>query len=169
LARRERLLTWVMVAGLVAVCAWPVAGIAHLVWTLASGEDQPFSRWGWVFGGLIAFLAVAALLHGHAQHGREEALYADGRVSLGRVVEVITHPQDADGFTTYSLMVSAELPGSVTLRREIVMDHERHAPGEWLGRPVRFRHNTCDPDELQDVLLTRFADEVIRQPGEEKS
>lgn len=111
------------------------------------------------------FLAVAAVLHGHAQDSRLEAMYADGRVSLGRVDEIIAHPDDGAGQTTYSLMVSADLPGSATLRREIYQDHERHAPAKWEGQAVRFRHNTLDPDDLQDVLLIEFVDEANRSAG----
>lgn len=152
-ARRERVFTGIMVAALIAVCAWPVVGIVYAVWTTVNGAAPSIANWGWVFGGLIASLAVTVMLHGFAQHNREEAMYADGRVSLGRVDEVIAHPQDADGFVTYSLMISAELPGSVTLRREIHMDHERHAPEKWEGKAIRFRHNTRDPDDLHDILF----------------
>lgn len=157
-ARRERIATRIMIASLIAVCAWPVAGVAHLVWTMVRGEEQSFAPWGWTFLALMVFVAIAVLLHSIAQHHRERAVYADGQISLGRVVEIITLPPDSDGFTTYRLMVSAELPGSVMLRREIREGHKRHAPDKWEGKAVRFRHNTLDPDDLQDILFTEFVD-----------
>ncbi|AFR06328.1 hypothetical protein [Nocardiopsis alba] len=164
--RRERIATGVMIASLIAVCAWPVAAVAHLVWTLVRGEDQPYAPWGWTFLGLLVFVALAALVGGAVRSKREEAVYAGGRVTLGRVVEVITHPSDVHGDTTYSLMVSAESPGSVTMRREIRMEHEWRAPEKWEGGTVRFRHNTLDPDELQDVLFIEFLDQTVQRREE---
>lgn len=157
-AKRERIATRIMIASLIAVCAWPVAGVAHLVWTLVRGEEQSFAPWGWTFLGLMVFVAIAVLVHSIAQHHRERAVYADGQTSLGRVVEIIALPPDSDGFTTYRLMVNAELPGSATLRREIREGHERRAPEKWEGKAIRFRHNTLDPDDLQDILFIEFVD-----------
>lgn len=157
-ARREHIATRFMIAELIAVFIWPVAGSVHSVWTSLRGEDQSFAPWGWLFGGLIALLTVTALLWSFARDKREEAMYADGRVALGRVDEVITHPQNDDGINAHSLKVSAELPGSVTIRREIQRDNELNAPERWEGKAVRFRHNTLDPDDLHDVLFIEFAE-----------
>ncbi|GAB3616395.1 hypothetical protein GCM10027416_09520 [Okibacterium endophyticum] len=138
-----------------AVCGFasPLVGVGLAVWHLIHGEAPWF--WG-LFGTIgvtMLFLLAGAILGSHAKNRRLTALYADGQASTGCLDEVITHPGGGDDQTTYEFLVSAELPGEVVLRRRLYWGEDSSLlyPRRWVGRPIRFRHNTLDPDDLYDV------------------
>lgn len=94
---------------------------------------------------------------------QSRALYVDAHVSVGRVDEVMSHPgiPGAGNYQTYSLMVSVELPGPVTLRRTVYVGEERlRSPGRRFGRTIRLRHNTLDPENLSDAFFEGWQDET---------
>lgn len=61
-----------------------------------------------------------------------------------------------DDTTTYELRVSTEPPGGIVLRRKVYRDGGD--PDRHTGEAVRFRHNTLDPDDLDDVLFDGWGD-----------
>lgn len=90
-------------------------------------------------------------------------LYADAQVSVGRVNEVTSHPGFPGGNqpTDYTLMVSVELPGSVTLRRQIYLaEYQLCSSGPAFRSTVRLRHNTVDPENLSDAFFDGWVDEA---------
>lgn len=62
--------------------------------------------------------------------------------------------------TTYEFLIFAELAGSVVLRRRLYwgQDDGWLSPERWIGRQIRFRHNTLDPDALYDVRFDGWPD-----------
>lgn len=161
-SRWEAFSFWLMMTGVLCALASPVLGIAGAIWNLFD-ERAPSWLWG-LFGPLgltIILFTVGAILGSHAKERRLTALYADGQASIGHLTEVITHPGGGDDQTTYEFLISAELPSAVVLRRKLYWGEEHGwiSPERWIGRQVRFRHNTVDPDDLYDVRFDGWADE----------
>lgn len=90
-------------------------------------------------------------------------LYADAEVSVGRIVEVTSYPGfpgDNDP-TNYTLMVSVELSGSVTLRRRVhLAERQLRSSGPAFRPMIRLLHNTRDPEDLSDAFFDGWADEA---------
>lgn len=68
---------------------------------------------------------------------------------MGTLDRAIEHPGSGDDPTWFDLRISAVPQEGAALRRRL------HVQGEGFGRrvggPVQFRHNTFDPDDLDDV------------------
>ena len=113
-------------------------------------EDYFDNVFGWQLAGTVV-LVLGGLLSGGIDRKIQEAMFADAHVAVGRVVDVITEsPYDGEAMGEYELVLSAELPGAVTIRRKLRWSAYGSAPR--LGETIRFRHNTVDPDDLGDVL-----------------
>lgn len=139
-----------MVLGVALLVIAPFGSIAVAVWADVTDTGRSALHW-WIWGitlGLLAVGGVAALV---ASGRRERACFADGHACEGVVDRAIEHPGSGDDRTWYDLRISAALANGVTLRRRLHLDGE-----QWerrVGRPVQFRHNTFDPEALDDVLL----------------
>ena len=95
------------------------------------------------------------------------ALYVDAHVSVGRVDEVNSYPgiPGIGDSTEYRLTVSVDLPGSVTLHRQIDLDeHQLHSAGPAFRRTIRLRHNTLDPENLSDAFFDGWIDVRSTRP-----
>lgn len=146
----ETIAAFTTLAGIALLVLAPFASIGVAIWDAVTDVERTYLHW-WVWGvaGVVAVggIAVAMVASGR----RERACYADGRVAVGNVERAIEHPGSGDDQTWYDLRIEAELPEGTTLRRRL------HLEGEGLDRrvggPVRFRHNSLDPDDLDDVLF----------------
>jgi len=140
------------VAGLVLAL---LASLAGIVCDTVTRRDQAGVLW-WLWGVPLGLLVVGLILSGIGNAKRLAASYADAHVTVGRIDEVITHPVSGDDFPTYDLVVSAELPDSVLIRRRLEWTHSAFG---LVGRPIRFRHRTLDPDDLRDAHFDGWSDE----------
>jgi len=156
---------WLLCGGALGALATPVLAAVVGIWRTF---DETGPSWAWFFVALgitcVLFLVGAALAD-HGKGRRLRALYADGQASVGRLDDVIVHPGGGDDQTTYEFLISAELAGladadSVPLRRRLYWGEESGwvSPERWIGRRIRFRHNTLEPDDLYDVLFDGWPD-----------
>ncbi|WP_235737886.1 hypothetical protein [Nocardioides alcanivorans] len=99
----------------------------------------------------VVLVLVCAAFGSHAGGRLDEARFRDGHESVGRIDEVITH-SSGESVDNYDLLVSAVLPDSVTIHRKIWFGAGDFSDAD-VGQAVRFRHNTLDPDDLEDVLF----------------
>ena len=126
-----------------------VGGIAYVVWSVVTQRAGGPAFWG-VIAGAVVLVLLCVGFGSHASGQLAEARYADGHLTAGWVTGVIEHT-GGEGPDTYDLEVEAELPGAVTIRREI-----RGCYGSLsVGDRIEFRHNTVEPDDVDDVLYER--------------
>ena len=104
---------------------------------------------GWI-GPVAAGIVMALLLAWCVTWFRlEAARYADDREAVGTITEVVAS-EDSEGQPRYRLAITADLPEGGTIRRaEGVSESTAPLPGQ----SVRFRHNTSQPDDLDDILF----------------
>ncbi|MFE7337820.1 hypothetical protein [Streptomyces griseus] len=131
----------------------PLATLAFAIWFSVAGIGRTDVYW-WLWGIAVGVPLVGGVLMAIASGRRLAACFADGYVSTGRVDRVIECPGSGDDTASYELRVSAELPGGVVLRRKVY--REGSSPLRRVGGPIRFRHNTLDPEDLHDVLFDGF-------------
>ncbi|MEU3053650.1 hypothetical protein [Streptomyces griseus] len=131
----------------------PLAMLAFAIWFSVAGIGRTDVYW-WLWGITVGVPLVGGILMAIGSDRRLAACFADGYVSTGRVDRVIECPGSGDDTTSYELRVSAELPGGVVLRRKVYQ--EGYSPLRRVGGPIRFRHNTLDPEDLHDVLFDGF-------------
>lgn len=123
-----------------------------------NGDESIGPFIGWTVGTGIVLLVAAAFVEIHAQDRIREARFAAGHRSAGMVDDVIEEPaSEVGGFSTFTLMITAEVPGQVNIRRRLYSHHYPAGPDAREGQTVVFRHSTLDPDDLDDVLFERFA------------
>ena len=150
----------VTLLGIVLLFLAPFASVAVVIWSSITDVDRTFLHW-WIWGVATAVAVPGAALWVIASDRREAARFADGQVSVGTVERAMMHPGTGDDMTWYDLRISAVLRDGTTLRRRL------HLGGESLDRrvggPVRFRHNTLDPDALDDVHLVDWNDKKRRR------
>ncbi|WP_144016723.1 hypothetical protein [Beutenbergia cavernae] len=159
----ETISTATMLAGIALLLIAPFGSIALAVWSSVTDTDRTVLYW-WIWG-IPAVLAMGGVVAALVASGRrEQACFADGRVAVGTVERAIEHTGSGDDRTWFDLRISAELPGGTTLRRRL------HLEGEGLDRrvggSVRFRHNTLDADDLDDVLHVGFDRAEPREEGQ---
>lgn len=144
-SRRSDFFFWV---GLLLV----LGGMAFIVWAVAT-ERHSLPVFWWLIAVTVVFVLACVACGSHAQGRLDDARFADGYVSVGRVDEVITY-SGGETSDTYDIVVSATLPGSVTIHRKIELGASPgHLSDDDVGRGVRFRHNTLDAEDLDDVLF----------------
>lgn len=156
---RARILHWsrvenvgilsTVVSGLL-LGAVPFLSGAIGIWSAVDGVDRGIVH-GVIWGTAIVLFLCAAVLWGVASTRREGACYADGQVTVGLVERAIEHPGSGDDETWFDLRITAELSDGRTLRRRLHLTGEDE--GRRLGGPIRFRYNTVDPDNLDDISL----------------
>ena len=167
-ARWETMSFWMMLTCMFCIfIAAPVLGIGFGIWS-AFDDRAPSWMWG-LFGSAGAgcvLLMAGSILGSHAKDRRLTAMYADGQASIGRLDEVITHPGGGEEQTTYEFLISTELTApegstSTVLRRRLYWGEDDSwgaGPERWIGRAIRFRHNSLDADDLYDVRFDGWAD-----------
>ena len=137
------------VAIVVAVVGGPFVPVTIMV---ISDVDYFGTIFGWQLGGTAVLVLGALAVGGRLDRNVQEARFAQGRRSIGRIVEVITeHVYDGESEGRYVLVISAQVPGPMTLHRRIVWS--AYGPAPRIGETVRFRHNTVDPENRDDVLF----------------
>lgn len=156
-----------LLVGVALVILAVIASIALAVWGGITGIDTLGLFW-WVWGVTVGVMACGVTTPLIASRRRAAACFADGQVSVGTLERAIEHPGGGDDATWYDLRVSARLAGRTPLRRRL------HVAGESLERRVggrmRFRHNSLDPDALDDVHFVGWVDKKSpRAPRERDS
>ncbi|UPK75066.1 hypothetical protein MU582_00070 [Nocardioidaceae bacterium SCSIO 66511] len=156
-SRWETVAQWILLVGAVALVAAVVVGIGLVIGYWVADIDRP-EIYFWMYGSSIGVLLVGVALHGYARTRLTEARFADAQRTVGVIEEVIELPSDVDGNSTYDLTVRAELPGHTVLRRTIGWGSgDAGGPDEsWIGRAIRIRHNTVDPESLHDAVFDGF-------------
>ncbi|MFY0510544.1 hypothetical protein ACOMD4_09115 [Streptomyces anulatus] len=102
---------------------------------------------------------MSFLRPGKPARPREER-FAEGHFAVG-VIERSTEegPSEVQGPDT--LIISAHVRGHGVFRRRVTCPLSMPGRGRGLvGQPVGFRHITDDPDDVEDVLVVRWPDEV---------
>lgn len=145
-----------ILAGSAALLIAPIATLALIIWFSIADIDRTDVYW-WLWVSVIAAPLLGGIATWVGGRQRLAACFADGHVSVGRVDKVIELPGGGDDSASYEVRVSAELPGGVVLRRKVYRSSD---PRRRTGRPIRFRHNTVDPDDLHDVLFDGWAGET---------
>lgn len=159
-SRMEDVSRWILLVGTVAFVAAVPVGIGLAVRFWVTGVDR-FGVFAWLYGSGVGVLLIGAGLDTWADPRLAEARFADGRCTVGVIEEVVELPgTDVDGNPTYDLIVRAELPGRPALRRTVSWGSgDSSGPDDrWAGRAIRFRHNTLDPDDVDDVLFDGWPD-----------
>ncbi|OFV76950.1 hypothetical protein [Rhodococcus erythropolis] len=154
-SRWEDISLEILLTGTVAfVAAIPIGvGLAIGFWIAGVDRSEVFY---WLYGSSVAVLLIGAVLDAVTGSRLAEARFADGQLTIGRIEEVIQLPSnDADMNPTYDLAVRAEPPGHPVLRRTIGWGSgDSSGPDDrWVGRAIRIRHNTLDPNDLHDALF----------------
>lgn len=99
---------------------------------------------------VATFVGVAGC--GYANHEYREARFALAHVSEGIVVSVHEAPGDSESPNFVMFRVDARLPDGTVLHRRVDV-HGWPDPQSWVGRTIRFRHRTVDPELLKDAHL----------------
>ncbi|MEU3053648.1 hypothetical protein [Streptomyces griseus] len=92
----------------------------------------------------------------------KEEPFTEGHFAVGMIEDVIEDgPGEVEGPDT--LIIGADVPAHVRLRRRVASPLPAPGTGRGLvGRTVLFRHRTHDPDDVDDVRVVRWPDEVRR-------
>ena len=162
LSKLDNFCSAVMLTGIgLFVLMIPVA-IVLGIWFWIAGIHRPeVFMWGFGIGigvgllGAIPLTVVSDRLH--------RAQFADADTAIG-VVERVTSREERDGegslTTIYRVSLTARLSDELTLRRHLDGGKSDHGgPDEsWVGRRIRFLHNTPDPDDLTDARFDGWPD-----------
>lgn len=154
-SRIESVAAVIMLAGIALLVVAPFASIAAAVWDAITDMERIHLHW-WIWGTTIGALAVGTVGFLLGTSRRERACFADGQTAVGVVERAIEHPGSGDDLTWFDLRISAALADGTRLHRRLHLEGE-HLDRK-LGRSVRFRHNTRDPDALDDVQLDGWPD-----------
>ncbi len=156
-SRIETIGVVLLVPGICALLAAPVVTLALAIGFAVAGVRHTDVYW-WLWGVPLGLSVAGAAVMAVSSHRRLSATFADGHVAIGRVDRVVERPGSGDDTTTYELRVSAELSSGVLLRRKLYRDGGD--PSRRIGRPIRFRHNTLDPDDVHDALFDGWPDDA---------
>ncbi|WP_307365000.1 hypothetical protein [Microbacterium sp. W4I4] len=144
-----------------------IASIALAVWAGITGIDTLSLFWG-VWGVTTGVTACGVTTHLIATRRRVAACFADGHVSVGTLERAIEHPGGGDDTTWYDLRISASLADGTPLRRRLHVESGRLE--RRVGGRMWFRHNSLDPDALDDVHFVGWIDKKSpRAPRERGS
>ncbi|MBB4134003.1 hypothetical protein [Gordonia humi] len=125
-------------------------------------SDPPW--WGPVTA--LGVLLIALIAWFLALSMCEAAGYLDGEEAEGTLVEVTADDRmGPESNPAYDMLLVAELSGGGQIRRA-AREYPREAP--LPGQRVRFRHNTRDPEDLDDILFLGFIDGTVQRPGDEE-
>ncbi|MFI6347055.1 hypothetical protein [Streptomyces sp. NPDC050560] len=151
----------ILLIGTVAFVAAIPVGIGLALWFWIAGVDR-FDVFAWLYGPAVGVLLLWAGLDAYTKSRLAEARFADAQRTMGVVEEVVELPADGDGNPAYDLAVRAELPEGRALRRTVNWGSgDSSGPDDrWVGRAIRFRHNSSDPDDEHDVLFDGWPDDT---------
>ncbi|WP_396909826.1 hypothetical protein [Mycolicibacterium sp.] len=162
LSRIENMTIWPMVVGgLLLLLMLPVT-LGSMIWFWITRTDHPEILF-WGFPIATGVVMLSAIPHGIASSLLGRAQYADADTAIG-VVEGVTSWEERDGegdlVTVYRVRVTAWLSDELTLHRHLDGGKSDHGgPDEtWIGRRIRVRHNTLDPEDLYDVRFDGWPD-----------
>lgn len=169
---QTRLLRWSRIQNLAVGMALvgivvPVVTVGVLALGPQLNSDQSIAPFIWsIFGTAAVLLVTAAFVEIHAQDRIREITFAAGYRSVGMVVDVIEEPaSDVGGMATFTLMIAAELPGQLRIRRKLYSSQYPAGAGIQIGQAMIIRHVTVDPDDLGDVQFVRFAGTGQKERG----
>lgn len=134
--------------------------LAGVVFCIGSALGS-FPHWAWIVG-FSATLVSGCLLR-IAWDKHRAALFAAAPTAVGTVRDVL-ESQYGDGASKYQLLIEAELAHGVTIHRRIDIGGDPDPLG-WVGKQVRFRHRTLDPDDLDDAFFGREERKATLGPG----
>lgn len=145
----------VALAGLALLVVALIATIVVAVWFDLGGIDLA-DVYRWLWGVAVGVTLVGAITLAVGSRRRLTACYADGYVTTGRIDRVIEQP--ADDQVWYKFWFSAGFPNGIVLHR--IVSGNDNDPSLHIGRLIRFRHNTLDPDDLDDALFDGWPDDA---------
>ncbi|CPR96900.1 Uncharacterised protein [Mycobacteroides abscessus subsp. bolletii] len=134
--------------------------LAGVVFCIASALGTS-PHWVWIAG--FAATLVSGCLLRIAWDKHRVALFAGAPTAVGTVRDVL-ESQFGDGASKYQLLIDAELAHGVSIHRRIDIGGDPDPLG-WVGKPVRFRHRTLDPDDLDDAFVGREERNASLGPG----
>lgn len=107
-------------------------------------------------------LVVGAFLETEAQNRVRNARFAEGHLTVGVIDDAFEDgPTDVQGPDT--LIISAQVPGHGILYRRVTCPISASGRGRGLvGQTIRFRHISLDSEDVDDVVVVRWPDEVRR-------
>ncbi|MBM7368663.1 hypothetical protein [Gordonia hydrophobica] len=117
----------------------------------------------WGFGIATGVFLIGVVPETIASNRLHRAQYADADSAIGIIESVATREErDAEGDVAivHCVAVTARLSDDLTLHRHL----ESTARGSdrpddtWVGRRIRFRHNTLNPDALDDARFDGWPD-----------
>lgn len=150
-SRAENISMLVTLLGVALLAIAPFVTLTLLIVYAFAGIERTDVYW-WLWGS-SAGLSIAGGIAGVVSSEQlDKARYADGHLSGGVVGRVVEHPGSGDDQGWYRVDVSAELKDGTVLRRRLHWPDDGNDPRRLIGGPIRFRHNTFDPDDLQDYL-----------------
>ncbi|WP_449276726.1 hypothetical protein [Leucobacter sp. GX24907] len=136
-----------------------IATLAVSIVLALFGSAPPW--WGPVIA--LGVLLVALVAWFLALSLCEAAGYLDGEEAVGIITEVTADDSmGPESNPAYDMMIIAELAGGEQIRRA-ARESPREAPRP--GQRVRFRHNTHDPRDLDDILFLGFIDDTGQRPS----
>lgn len=133
---------------------------ARFVFCVASAIGS-FPTWTWI-AGFTATLVSGCLLR-IAWDKHRAALFAAAPTAVGTVRDVL-ESQYGDGASKYHLLIDAAIPGGGTIQRRIDIGGDSD-PLRWVGKQVRFRHRTLNPDDLDGAFFGCEEREASLGPG----
>ncbi|MFB7250825.1 hypothetical protein [Microbacterium sp. NPDC056234] len=148
-SRAENISMLVTLFGVVLLAIAPFATVALLIVLGMAGIERTDIYW-WIWGSSAGLSIGGAIAGTISSEQLDKARYADGHESIGTVDRVIEHPGSGDDQTWYQVDISAEQQRGAVLRRTLHWPDDGNDPHRLIGGPIRFRHNTLDPDDLRD-------------------
>ncbi|WP_396911120.1 hypothetical protein [Mycolicibacterium sp.] len=134
--------------------------LAAVVFCLASALGT-FPQWAWIVGFAATMVSGCPLRIAWDKH--HAALFTGAPTAVGTVRDVL-ETRYGDGASKYQLLIDAELAHGVTIHRRIDIGGDPE-PLRWVGKQVRFRHRTLDPDDLDDAFFGRDERNASLGPG----
>lgn len=120
----------------------------------------------WIWFVALGVVLASLLAWGAASFRLDAARYADGEEAIGVITEIVVDDSmGPDSNPSYHLTIAAELAGGESIRRAA---REYPVTEPQPGHEVRFRHNTRDPDDLQDILFLEFVDPADKTSERER-
>ncbi|QPZ37980.1 hypothetical protein [Paramicrobacterium chengjingii] len=129
------------------------ASVAVAIWSSASGRDPAGTLW-WIWGTAVGVACIGALTWGISSSRRQSVCFADGYETVGTVDRAIKHLGSGDDLTWWDLRITAAVTENSVLRRRLHLEGEHH--DRRVSGSVRFRHNTFDPDAVDDIHLVEW-------------
>lgn len=136
-----------------------LGGIAFIVWSVATDRDDGLVFWA-VIAGAVVLIGACVVWGSRAGARLTEARFADALDSIGTIVEATMY-SNPDGPDSCDVVIAAPVSG-VVIRRRL---NDRILGS--VGDTIRFRHNTLDPEDLDDILFVEMNGRVPRRsmPG----